>query len=157
MDMATKDLPVSDRRAIHRIAEFSGRAPAAAQLEPHAMIRMLRSALHMTQAQLAKRAGLAQSHLAKIESGKVDTQVSTLRKVFGALNCDVLVVPRMRKTPEEAVVERVKERARRNVLRVTGTMALEKQTPDDETIKDLLKAEEARLSAKPSSELWADE
>lgn len=154
--MATKVLPVSERRAISRIAEFAGHAPAAARLPPHAMIRTLRAALHMTQAQLAKRAGLPQSHLARIESGKVDTQMSTLKKVFDALFCDVLVIPRMRKKPEEAVAERVKERARRNVLRVTGTMALEKQSPDDEAIRDLIEAEESRLLAKPSSEIWAD-
>ncbi len=152
----TKELPLSSRRAISRVADFTARAPAAARLAPHALIRALRAELYMTQAQLAKRAGVTQPHLARIEAGKVDPQLSTLRRIFSALFCDVLVVPGMLKKPEDAVLERAKERARRSVLRVTGTMALEKQEPDDETIRSLIRAEEARLLARPSSELWAD-
>lgn len=152
----TKDLPLTSRRAIKRVADFAARAPAAARLPPHAQIRALRAELYMTQTQLAKRAGITQSHLARIEAGKVDPQLSTLRKIFSALFCDVLVVARMVKSPQDVFLEQAKERARRNVLRVTGTMALEKQTPDDETIRDLIRAEEARLLAHPSSELWAD-
>lgn len=120
------------------------------------MIRALRAELHMTQTQLAKRAGITQSHLARIEAGKVDPQLSTLRRIFSALFCDVLVVPRMLKRPQDVLLERVKALARHNVLRVTGTMALEKQAPDDETISNLIRSEEARLLAHPSSELWAD-
>lgn len=151
-----KDLPLSNRRALARVAEFTARAPAAARLPPHAMIRALRAELHMTQTQLAKRAGITQSHLARIEAGKVDPQLSTLRRIFGALFCDVLVVPHRIKRPQDIMLERVKERARRNVLRVTGTMAFEKQTPDDETIRNLIRLEEARLLAHPSSEMWTD-
>lgn len=149
-------MPLSSRRAIQRVADFTERAPAAARLAPHALIRALRAELHMTQAQLAKRAGVTQPHLARIEAGKVDPQLSTLRRIFRALFCDVLVVPHMLKKPQDAVLERVKERARRNVLRVAGTMALEKQAPDDETIRALIRSEEARLLAHPSSELWGE-
>jgi transcriptional regulator with XRE-family HTH domain len=152
----TKELPLSNRRAMQRVADFAARAPAAARLPPHALVRALRAELHMTQTQLAKRAGITQSHLARIEAGKVDPQVSTLRKIFSALFCDVLVVPCMLKKPQDVMLERVKERARRNVLRVTGTMALEKQAPDGETILNLIRSEEARLLAHPSSEMWAD-
>lgn len=86
----------------------------------------------------------------------MDPQRSTLRRIFSALFCDVLVVPRMLKKPQDVLLGRVKARARHNVVRVTGTMALEKQTPDDETIRNLIRSEEARLLARPSSELWAD-
>ena len=85
-----------------------------------------------------------------------DLQWSTLVRIFRALNCDALVVARALKTPKDAVRERVKETARRNVLRVTGTMALERQTPDDETISALIRSEEKRLLARPSSEMWKD-
>lgn len=153
--VTTKALPLSNRRAIQRVADFAAHAPAAARLAPHAMIRALRAELHMTQTQLAKRAGITQSHLARIEAGKVDPQLSTLQRIFSALFCDVLVVPHMLKKPQDVLLERVKALARHNVLRVTGTMALEKQSPDDETIRNLVRSEEARLLAHPSSELWA--
>ena len=152
----TKNLPISNRRSIHRVSEFAARAPAAAHLPPHAVIRALRSALHMTQTQLAKRAGLPQSHLARIESGKVDLQISTLRKVLAALFCEMLVVPQMKRRLEDVLEDRIKEKARKNVSRVSGTMALEKQLPDDETIQALSRSEESRLRTHPSSEIWAD-
>src|SRR5437879_13085755 len=116
---------------------------------PNAMIRALRAELHMTQAQLAKRAGVTQPHLARIETGKVDPQLSTLRRIFDALFCGVLIVPQRLKAPQDVMLERVKAKARRNVLRVTGTMALEKQTPDEGTIRHLIRSEEARLLAHP--------
>lgn len=152
----TRNLPISNRRSIHRVSEFAARAPAAAHLPPHAVIRALRSALHMTQTQLAKRAGLPQSHLARIESGKVDLQISTLRKVLAALFCEMLVVPQMKRRLEDVLEDRIKEKARKNISRVSGTMALEKQLPDDETIQALIRSEESRLRTHPSSEIWAD-
>ena len=152
----TRDLPVVTRRTVHRLGDYAAQAPAAALLAPHAMIRMLRSSLHMTQSQLAKRAGLPQSHLARIESGKVDAQLSTLRKVFAALFCDALIVPKFQRSLEDALEQRIRDKARRNVARVSGTMALERQMPDEETIQALIRSEESRLRAHPSSEIWAD-
>ncbi|MBI3551177.1 MAG: helix-turn-helix domain-containing protein [Elusimicrobia bacterium] len=118
------------------------------------MVRAVRLALRMTQAQLAKRAGIPQSHIARIETAKVDLQLSTLRKVFRALFCELLVLPRMQRSIEDAIAARAKEKARQNVARVTGTMALESQRPDDETIGALIRSEENRLLSNPSSELW---
>lgn len=152
----TRDLPVATQRTIRRVAAYAEQAPAAARLPAHALIRMLRASLYMTQAQLAKRAGIAQSHLARIESGKVDPQLSTLTKVWGALFCDAVLLPRPRRGIDEVLEERIKEKARMNVARVAGTMALERQLPEDETLAALIRSEESRLRARPSSEIWAD-
>lgn len=152
----TKNLPISNRRTIHRVSDFAAQAPAAAQLPPHAMIRVLRTALHMTQSQLAKRAGLPQSHMARIESGRGDLQIGTLRKVMAALFCDVLVVPQMKRRLDDVLEDRIRQKARKNVARVSGTMALEKQLPDEETLSALIRSEESRLRTHPSSEIWAD-
>ena len=151
-----KDLPVSGRRAIRKIEEYSARAPAAARLAPHEMLRTLRSALHMTQAQLAKRAGMPQSHIARIEGGKADVRLGTMRKVLGALFCDFLLIPRMARNLETVLDGRIKEKARRNVSRVSGSMALEKQLPEEETLRALIRSEESRLRAHPSSDIWDD-
>ena len=56
---------------------------------PHSLIRNIRNGLNMTQAQLAERAGMQQSHVARIESGKVDVQVGTLRKLLRAMGRDL--------------------------------------------------------------------
>jgi len=60
----------------------------------------------MTQAQLARRAGLTQPHVALIESGKGDPQVGTLRALFNALFCDLVVLPIPRHRPGDIVFDR---------------------------------------------------
>jgi transcriptional regulator with XRE-family HTH domain len=52
-------------------------------------IRRLRKLRGWTQAQLAERCGLAQQHVAKLESEDADPQVSTLRKIASALGVEL--------------------------------------------------------------------
>lgn len=110
----------------------------------------------MTQTQLARRIGIPQSHIAKIEGGKVDVQLNTLRRLFEALNCDLTVLPSPRKPPEDLLAEQAGKVAKKKVARIMGTMALEKQTPDDRTIRQMVKSEQEKLLQNPSSELWED-
>ncbi|MFA5140002.1 MAG: helix-turn-helix domain-containing protein [Elusimicrobiota bacterium] len=124
---------------------------AAEGSAPHVLIRETRSALRMTQAQLARRAGLPQSHVAKIESGRVDVQLSTLRRILQAMFCEVVVLPKFIKTPKGAVAERIKEVARRKVARVMGA-----ERPRGRMVRALIRAEEERLVSRPSSEIWRD-
>ena len=152
----SKELSISKRKALHRAGEFASKAPAEAQLPPHALIRALRTALHMTQSQLAGRAGLPQSHVARIESGRVDPRLSTLRKVLGALFCDMLTVPRMQRKLADILEDRIKEKARKNVASVWDAAAPEKQPSDGETVRAMIRSEESRLRTHPSSEIWTD-
>lgn len=66
--------------------------------DPHALIRALRGRLKMTQAQLAARAGLPQSHVARIEAGKVDARLGTLRRIFSAMSFELSLVLDRRET-----------------------------------------------------------
>jgi len=142
---------------VERLVSYGKRVPEATEeLAPHVVIRNIRNSLHMTQAQLARRAEMPQSHLAKIETGKIDIQLSTLRRILRALNCEAVVVPKFRKAPRQALLERIREVARRKVARVAGSMALEKQQPDRRMIRALIRSEEERLTARPSSEVWED-
>lgn len=49
----------------------------------------LRNSLGITQDELAKRAGVSQSRISRIEAGEHDIQLSTLIKLAGALGCGV--------------------------------------------------------------------
>lgn len=49
-------------------------------------LRMLRRKAGLTQAEVARRAGVSQSLIARIESGKVNPRVSTLVKIYQALS-----------------------------------------------------------------------
>jgi len=48
-------------------------------------IRRLRIKVGLSQTALAKKAGISQAHIAKIESGKVDPRFSTVQKIFRCL------------------------------------------------------------------------
>ena len=75
------------------------------------LIRKLRNNLHISQAQLAERTGLPQSHIAKIESGKTDAQLQTIKKILDALNCDMLVLPKPRMRFNEMIAQQAQDLA----------------------------------------------
>ncbi|MBI4056988.1 MAG: helix-turn-helix domain-containing protein [Elusimicrobia bacterium] len=142
---------------VERLVSYGKQVPnPTEELAPHVVIRNIRNTLHMTQAQLARRAEMPQSHLAKIETGKVDVQLSTLRRILRALNCEAVFLPKFHKAPQEVLRERIREVARRKVARVAGTMALERQRPDERMVRALIRSEEERLLARPTSEVWED-
>ncbi len=49
-------------------------------------LKKLRTDLHLTQHELASRAGVSQPLIARIEAGDVDPRLSTLRKIFNAFD-----------------------------------------------------------------------
>ena len=150
-------LPVTHRKILDKIARYANLAPEGAEaIAPHATIRLLRGALRMTQAQLAKRVGLPQSHIAKIESGKVDLQLSTLRKIFEALFCKLLILPKSLRKFDAVIADQIDKAAIKRVSRVMGTMALEKQRPGGSASEDLTKAEKEKLKRSLTSEIWED-
>ncbi|MBI4675959.1 MAG: helix-turn-helix transcriptional regulator [Elusimicrobia bacterium] len=60
----------------------------------------------MSQTQLARRCGIPRSHLARLEAGKVDFQLATLKRVLDAMFCDLVILPSARKRPSDALAER---------------------------------------------------
>lgn len=49
-------------------------------------LKRMRKKLGVTQEELAKRTGLSQAYIAKLESGKVDPKLSTLQKILNSLD-----------------------------------------------------------------------
>ena len=54
-----------------------------------ARLRELRAAQHLTQVQLAARAGVAEATIGKMESGQLDPHVSTVERVATALGYEL--------------------------------------------------------------------
>lgn len=55
-------------------------------------LKYLRMSRNMTQGQLAKTAGVAQSTVAQIESGRKDPSISTLKQLAGALDIEIAIL-----------------------------------------------------------------
>lgn len=117
-------------------------------------IKSLRVALGMTQAELAQRAHLTQPHLAGIESGKVDPQIKTLRRIFDALSCDLTITPRPKVEVNEVLRVQARMIARQRLERVVGTMAMEGQMADPEIFEQVLERQANEILNDPTERLW---
>jgi predicted DNA-binding mobile mystery protein A len=117
-------------------------------------IRDLRKKLCMSQKQLAKRAKITQPQLSQIESGKAKVTVETLRRVFNALFCEILILPLPYENIETIVNKQARLAAQKKLESLMGSMALEGQLPTkdyldkkiDEVAQDLIRSE--------STEIW---
>ena len=106
-------------------------------------VRAIRDALGMTTGQLAKRIGVDQSRITKLEQAEVEGSVTlkTLRQAAEGLGCTLVYAFVPNPSLEELVRARAAEIADRELARVDHTMRLENQalTPRD------LKQERERL------------
>ena len=120
------------------------------------LIKLIRTQLGMSQKILAKRAGVPQSTIARIEKGARDPNLLSLRKVLSAMSCDLLLVP-MLQAPIDTIRRRqAKKMAEKRIGYLKGTMSLEEQRPDSRMINELLAQEENRLLHKSTTELWEE-
>lgn len=98
-------IKIAHRRALNRI-QVPGVLPAPElRLSAAQWVKTLRVAYHMTQRQLAERSRVTQSQIALIEKGFCEPQLSTLRKIFDALYCDLIVLPAPRRRLAAVVAE----------------------------------------------------
>jgi transcriptional regulator with XRE-family HTH domain len=58
------------------------------------LIRAARERMGLTQRELSTRVGIPQSHISKIEQGRVDLQTSNLMQIARALDLELALVPR---------------------------------------------------------------
>lgn len=121
---------------------------------PGDWIRILRDSLRMTQTELASRAKITQPHLAGIESGKTDPQISTVKRIFEAMSCDLVLEPRPRKPVKELLRGRARSIALKRLKQSMGTMALEQQAPEADVFKQLLEKRTDDILTDRREKLW---
>ncbi|MDD5227102.1 MAG: helix-turn-helix domain-containing protein [Candidatus Omnitrophica bacterium] len=118
-------------------------------------IQLIREALGMTQAQLAKRCGIRQNMVARIESNlAIDLRLSTVQKLAKGLDCRLI----SRFIPDEEI-EKVLDRksleaARKLVGLSRSTAGLEKQMPEDRYVEQEVRAMQYKIREKRPSSLW---
>lgn len=117
-------------------------------------IRILRNSLRMTQAELAHRARISQPHLAGIEGGKIDPQISTLKRLYEALSCKLSVEPRPNKPIKELLRGRARSVALQRLKRSMGTMALEGQAPEADVFRAVLEKRTDEILNDQREKLW---
>lgn len=132
------------------------RMPAKSPVPRTGWLRAIRHALGMSTSQLARRLGISQPRVLKLEKAEIDGSVTlaSLRKAAEALGCEFVyaLVPR---EPLEDMVRKQADRVAKAELRsVSHTMALEKQRTGKAVESQQLKTLRERLLAGPRRRLW---
>jgi len=120
------------------------------------LLSIIRGQLGMSQRLLAKRAKVPQSTISRIESGHSESNITTLRKIFEYLSCDLFITACPRKNLEIIRQQQARAKAEKKIRYLQGTMSLEKQKPDHKLLKELIEEEEKQLLNSPGFELWED-
>ena len=119
------------------------------------LIAMIRNQLKMSQRILAQRAGVPQSTISNLEKSKKQPNLATLKKVFQALFCDLIIIPVMDESIENLLLQQARKKAEKRVRYLRGSMNLEKQEPDAKFIEELIKNETEEIVR--SCKLWKNE
>ena len=147
--MKKRSITISDNISLLNLevdSPLEGQRP-----KPEYWIRLLRTYLRMTQAELAKRANITQANLAAIESGKTDPRLSTLQRIYNGLSCNLHFEPRPQKPLDEVLRGRARALA---FKRLNESMALEEQAPEKEIFKKLLEKRTEEILHDPRERLW---
>ena len=152
-----KHISLSELVLIEEVTQSSKRMKLAIRGLPFgALVKAIRSQLGMSQNALARRAGVPQSTVSRIEQGQRDMNLSTLHKILGAISCDLVIAPLLENSIDEIRRRQARKVAEKHVRYLKGTMNLEDQQPDSRFIDELMKKEEQRLLQGPSSKLWEE-
>lgn len=121
------------------------------------IIQSIRLQLGISQKTLAKRAGVPQSTISRVEQGRKNVNLSTLSKILHAISCDLMIVPLLQDSIDVIRKKQAKKKAEKSIRYLKGTMNLENQQPDSRFIAELVKQEETRLLQGPNAKLWGEE
>ncbi|MBQ4014274.1 MAG: mobile mystery protein A [Treponema sp.] len=101
-------------------------------------INAVREAIGMTAVQLAKRLGVTQPRVAKMEANEENLKISTMKKTAKAMNCDFVYYFKPKSTFQDIVNVQAQKKAEEIILGVNLNMALENQDIDSkEAIDDM--------------------
>ena len=150
-----KSYSTSEKLLIEEVMQAAHKTRVAVRgLTIGALIKSIRLQLGMSQKALAKRAGVPQSTVSRIEQEERDANLSTLNKILGAISCDLVIVPVLQDSIDAIRRKQARKMAEKQVRYLKGTMNLEDQQPDSRFIAELIKQEEERLLQGPNSKLW---
>lgn len=114
-------------------------------------IHTVRETLGMTALQLARRLGVTQPRVAKMETNEENLKVSTLKKAAAALGCEFVYYFKPKTTFQDMVAAQARRKAEEIVRGVNLNMALERQDiVAEETVEDMV----ADLISNRIKQIW---
>jgi len=120
------------------------------------LISLIRFQLRISQRLLAKKSKVPQSTISRIEAGALNPTILTLDKIFNALSCKLIFSAFPYENLETIRKRQARKKAEKKINYLIGTMALEKQKPDQKLIKELIEEEEKKLLNSKSDDLWEE-
>lgn len=114
-------------------------------------VKAIREALGLTTTQLAKKLGVKQPRVFKIEKEESSLSLNSLQEVADALGCKLVYALVPKTSLEEMAYNQARKKAIKIMSEVTHNMALENQTPiydkieQEDMIQDFLNGSQARL------------
>jgi len=119
-------------------------------------IKNIRETLGMTQKQLAKRVGVKQPVISRIEKQSENCSMRTVLKILNALNCRFSGFI-MSKEDLSAFIEKAAEKKAEALLnRTYSNMAMEKQAPYKGKLNGEIEELKKELKNNPGPGLWDD-
>lgn len=118
-------------------------------------VQLVREALGMTQSQLAKRCGIRQSMIARLENDpSLDLRLSTIQKLARGLDCKLIARFAPEEEIEKVLDQKSLEAARKLIGLSKSTAGLEKQMPQDRYIELQVRDMQQKIREKRSSSIW---
>lgn len=119
-------------------------------------LKAIRESLGLSRKVQASRVGISASTLQKSEEAEAEYRITLgqLRKLAEGLDCELVYALIPRKSLEEVVHDRAYQIALSETSRVTHTMALEDQRPNDKYIKERQTKRTNELLEGSWAKLW---
>lgn len=128
----------------------------SSDLPTNGWIKLIRESLGMSTNSLAKRAGLDQSRISRLEHAEIDgdLRLSSLKKLAEALDMKFLYGFVPKSSLEDMVNEQAKKIALERVAKVSHTMSLEAQELSKEEEKRMLKDLIQKILVEQPKNFW---
>jgi transcriptional regulator with XRE-family HTH domain len=145
----------AEKRFIDKIIATGGKLSKDVLFQkPWVLVRALRKRLRMTQTQLGQRVGLSQSHIARMESGKVSPTLETLDKIFQAMGCSLTFLLVAKTPPDKLLQQQALRVAQNRMSYVAGTMSLEAQRPSGKVLHNMILSEQKKILDSKTAKIW---
>ncbi|OGF50935.1 MAG: hypothetical protein A2044_05470 [Candidatus Firestonebacteria bacterium GWA2_43_8] len=119
-------------------------------------IKSIRETLGMTQKQLARRIGVKQSVISRIEKKSENCSLKTIFKLLAALNCSFSGFIVSKEKLYDYIVKAAEKKASEILKRTLANMAMEKQAPYKAALSQQFEDFKKEIIIDPGPGLWEE-